>query len=403
MEVLGLNAAQIEAGGAFWTAREIAQQPRLWPEITRPIAADAGLASFLAPLLQDPELQVVLTGAGTSSFIGECLAPALVRQGRRAEAIASTDIVASPASRLIPDRLTLMVHFARSGNSPESVAALELAEARIGRCAHLIVTCNREGELYRRVGTLRYARAVLLPEEVNDQSFAMTSSFTGMLLAAVVALGVLPADADAATTARLAHLGAQMLNSCLPVLDALVRAQFERVVYLGSSELKGLAREAALKMLEMTDGRVVSIAESPLGFRHGPKTVLNGSTLVVVFLSNDQYTRRYDLDLLAELRRDAVAGRVLALSARAEVPAEADTLFLGDGEGGNGASGDGAAGASTDTLTDLELCLPYAVFAQSLAMLRSLSLGISPDNPNAAGTVSRVVQGFSIYPCGGTR
>ena len=299
MEVLGLNAAQIEAGGAFWTAREIAQQPRLWPEITRPIAADAGLASFLAPLLQDPELQVVLTGAGTSSFIGECLAPALVRQGRRAEAIASTDIVASPASRLIPDRLTLMVHFARSGNSPESVAALELAEARIGRCAHLIVTCNREGELYRRVGTLRYARAVLLPEEVNDQSFAMTSSFTGMLLAAVVALGVLPADADAATTARLAHLGAQMLNSCLPVLDALVRAQFERVVYLGSSELKGLAREAALKMLEMTDGRVVSIAESPLGFRHGPKTVLNGSTLVVVFLSNDQYTRRYDHDLLA--------------------------------------------------------------------------------------------------------
>jgi len=194
-----------------------------------------------------------------------------------------------------------------------------------------------------------------------------------------------------------------MLNSCLPVLDALVRAQFERVVYLGSSELKGLAREAALKMLEMTDGRVVSIAESPLGFRHGPKTVLNGSTLVVVFLSNDQYTRRYDLDLLAELRRDAVAGRVLALSARAEVPAEADTLFLGDGEGGDGASGDGAAGASADTLTDLELCLPYAVFAQSLAMLRSLSLGISPDNPNAAGTVSRVVQGFSIYPCGGTR
>jgi tagatose-6-phosphate ketose/aldose isomerase len=401
MDVLGLNAAQIEAGGAYWTAREIAQQPRVWPEVERLIVADTALASFLAPLLQDPELKVVLTGAGTSSFIGECLAPALARHGRPAEAIATTDIVASPVSRLAGDRATLMVHFARSGNSPESVAALELAEQRVARCAHLIVTCNRDGELYRRAATLRQARAVLLPEDTNDQSFAMTSSFTGMLLGAAVALGVLAADD--ATTARLTRLGTQVLDSCLPVLNALVRCRFERVVYLGSSELKGLAREAALKMLEMTDGRVVAIAESPLGFRHGPKTILNGSTLVAVFLSNDPYTRRYDLDLVAELRRDAVAGRVLALSARAEVPADADTVVLGDGEGGNGAAGDGAAGASADSLTDLELCLPYAVFAQSLAMLRSLSLALSPDNPNAAGTVSRVVQGVSIYPYGGAQ
>jgi tagatose-6-phosphate ketose/aldose isomerase len=229
MEVLGLNAAQIQAGGAYWTAREIAQQPQVWPEIARLIAADTALASFLAPLLQNPELQVVLTGAGTSSFIGECLAPALVRQGRlEAQAIASTDIVASPASRLVPDRLTLMVHFARSGNSPESVAALELAEQRLGRCAHLIVTCNRQGELYRRAGTVRHAHAVLLPEGSNDQSFAMTSSFTGMLLAAAAALGVLPADD--ATIARLARLGTQVLTFCLPVLSDLVRAQFERVV-----------------------------------------------------------------------------------------------------------------------------------------------------------------------------
>jgi tagatose-6-phosphate ketose/aldose isomerase len=401
MEVLGLNVAQIEAGGAHWTAREIAQQPQVWAEIARLVGADTALASFLAPLLQDSKLHVMFTGAGTSSFIGECLAPALVRRGRLSEAIASTDIVASPVSRLAPGRLTLMVHFARSGNSPESVAALELAEKRLGRCAHLIVTCNRDGELYRRVDTLRHARAVLLPESSNDQSFAMTSSFTGMLLGAAVALGVLPADK--ANIAHLARLGTQALTSCLPVLNDLVRAQFERVVYLGSSELKGLAREAALKMLEMTDGRVVSIAESTLGFRHGPKTVLNGSTLVVVFLSKDPYTRRYDLDLLAELRRDAVAGRVLALGARAEVPQDADMLLLGDGEGGDGASGDGASGGSADALTDLELCLPYAVFAQSLAMLRSLSLGLSPDNPNAAGTVSRVVHGVSIYPYGRAR
>jgi tagatose-6-phosphate ketose/aldose isomerase len=167
-----------------------------------------------------------------------------------------------------------------------------------------------------------------------------------------------------------------------------VEARFERVVYLGSKELKGLAREAALKMLELTDGRVISLANSPLGIRHGPKTILNGSTLVVAFLSNDAHARRYELDLLTELRRDAVAGSVIALAGRHDGAEHADMLALGE---------DAAA------LTDLELCLPYAVFAQALAMLRSLSLGVTPDNPNAAGTVNRVVQGVSIYPYGGAQ
>src|SRR5215469_2415052 len=329
MEMLGLTGAQIQTGGAYWTAREITQQPQVWPEVERRVGADAQLAGFLAPLLANPELRVVLTGAGTSSFIGECLAPALTRSGAlRAAAIASTDIVSCPESSLAPRTPTLMVHFARSGNSPESVAALELGEHRVERCAHLIVTCNSEGNLYRRAGTMRNAYALLLPEASNDQSFAMTSSFTSMLLAAAGALRLMPTDGT--RTARLSRLAMHVLTSWLPVITSLVRAQFERVVYLGSNELKGLAREAALKMLELTDGRVVSLAEAPLGFRHGPKTVVNGSTLVVVFLSNDAHTRRYDLDLLAELRRDCVAGRVIALSGQT-ADNHPDTVVVTDG------------------------------------------------------------------------
>jgi tagatose-6-phosphate ketose/aldose isomerase len=387
MEIFGLTAAEIEARGAYWTAREIAQQPQLWPQIARLISSDAALAGFLAQWGVEARPRAVLTGAGTSSFIGECLAPSLARQGwPRAEAIATTDIVASPGSFLARHVPTLMVHFARSGNSPESVAALELAEQGIDRCYHLIITCNDRGELYQRARRMDHAHAVLLPEASNDQSFAMTSSFTGMLLAAAQAFQLLPADD--ARVARLAGIGRHVMDSCVARLLSLVHARFERVVYLGSKELKGLAREAALKMLELTDGRVISLADSPLGFRHGPKTILNGSTLVVAFLSNDAHARRYELDLLTELRRDAVAGRVITLADREDGTEHADTLLLG---------GDAAA------LTDLELCLPYAVFAQALALLRSLSLGLTPDNPNAAGTVNRVVQGVSIYPYGGAR
>lgn len=384
---LGLTAAQVAGGGAYWTAREIAQQPQLWPEVARHIGRDRILSDFLAPLLADPQLRVVLTGAGTSSFIGACLAPALAAGGRlRAEAIASTDIVAAPASFLRADVPTLVVHFARSGNSPESAAAMELAEERIDRCAHLVVTCNREGVLYRRAGAMRRSHALLLPQECNDQSFAMTSSFTGMLLAAATALCVLPADGK--HSARLARLGMQVLSSCGSMVTALADPTFERVVYLGSNVLAGLAREAALKMLELTDGQIVSLANTPLGFRHGPKTALSSATLVVVFLSNDDYTRRYDLDLLAELRRDGVAGRVIAIAGRADVPQHDDMVVLT---------------ADEAIPSDLELCLPYAVFAQWLALRRSLALGLSPDKPNAAGTVNRVVQGVSIYPYGRTR
>ena len=384
IETFGLGPAQIQSAGAQWTAREIAQQPQLWPQIAREVGADGGLRAHLAPLLGNPALRIVLTGAGTSAYIGKCLAPALSRAGRQAEAIPTTDIVASPQSTLVPRAPTLMVHFARSGNSPESVAALELAERQIADCHHLIVTCNAEGGLTRCARGLRHAHSIVLPEACNDQSFAMTSSFTGMLLAASLALGALPADPGRIET--VAALGGEILTAHVPLAAGLVRAQFDRVAFVGSNELKGLALESALKMLELTDGRVVSIGESPLGFRHGPKTIVNGSTLVVAFLSNDPYTRQYDLDLLRELRSDGVAGRVVALTARADERDGPDTIAL--------QAGVRAAGA----LSDLELCLPYAAFAQTLALLRSISLGLSPDRPNAAGTVNRVVQGVSIHP-----
>jgi tagatose-6-phosphate ketose/aldose isomerase len=305
----------------------------------------------------------------------------LARGGsHRVEAIATTDIVASPQSWLARDTPTLLVSFARSGNSPESLAALQLADRCVADCSHLVVTCNAAGALYAHARSAANAHAILLPEASNDRGFAMTSSFSGMLLAAAFALGALASDG--ACSDRLARLGQRVLPVQVPLLRALAAHGFARIVFLGSNELKGLAREAALKMLELTDGRVVAVADSPLGFRHGPKTILNRDSLIVVFVSGDPYTRGYDLDLLEELRRDAVAGRVVALSTSAAGLGHADDVIL--------AAGDGAA-------SDLEACFPYALFAQSFALLQSLAVGVRPDTPNAAGTVSRVVQGVSIH------
>jgi tagatose-6-phosphate ketose/aldose isomerase len=388
MSPFGWEADEIERRGGQWTAREIVQQPQVWEKVAALARnADAPAARLLAPLLQRPDLRIVLTGAGSSAFVGECLAPALQRRTQRwVAAVPTTDLVAAPRDWLPAQVPTLLVSFARSGNSPESVAALELAQQCVRDCHHLVVTCNAQGALALQAQRMPNAAVLCLPEEVNDRSFAMTSSFTSMLLAAAQLLGARDDIAGAALAAG--GWARHVLGPGMTTLQEIVRQGFERVVYLGAGEHKGLAREAALKLLELTDGAIVAASDTPLGFRHGPKTIVNGRTLVVVLLSNDRYTRRYDLDLLAELRRDALAGRVLALG----------------GEGGQGGHA-GASPADRDDLIvpgtagarDLELCLPYAVFAQSLALLQSLALGRSPDNPNAAGAVHRVVRGVTIH------
>lgn len=378
-EIFGQPVARFDALGGGVTAREITQQPGVWPRIDELVASQRdAIDAFLAPLLARPDLRIVMAGAGTSAFIGECLVPGLLRQGRRAESVATTDLVSGPDRYFQHAVPTLVVSFARSGSSPESVAAVALADQLVKDVYHLVITCNEAGQLYRMTEDRANALAILLPDATHDRGFAMTTSFTSMLLAAALAFRVLAPG----VAARLAPAAGQVGARALPLLTQLVAQAFRRVVYLGSNELRALAREAALKLLELTDGQVVAIHDSPLGFRHGPKTIVDDQTLVVVLLSNDAQARRYDLDLLRELRGDRRAGRVLVLSSRADSALGEDSFVF-----------DGAADEE-----DLALALPYIVFCQSFAFLRSLSLGVRPDTPSMSGTVNRVVQGVTVYP-----
>ncbi|HJY40176.1 MAG TPA: SIS domain-containing protein [Steroidobacteraceae bacterium] len=374
------TAEALESRGGMWTAREIAQQPQMWLRVEKLLAAErASLQQFLAPIVDDPSARIVLTGAGTSAFIGQCLQPALAARLRcRIDAIATTDIVSAPHLWLKSTAPTLLVSFARSGSSPESVATLTLAEQVLPNVRHLVVTCNKDGELAVRTRKMRNAHVIVLPEATNDRGFAMTSSFTCMVLAASLAFGAI----EPATVARLSRSAELLLEQMPSCAQQLVGSRFERVIYLGSNELLGLAREAALKLLELTDGRIATLAESTLGFRHGPKSMVDGNTLVVVMLSNAAYTRAYDVDLLEELRRDGRAGGILALSGRADGRLPGEHLLF----------------AGMDGASDIELSLLHVIVAQCYAFAESLARGLTPDVPNTAGVVNRVVQGVTIYP-----
>lgn len=381
---LGLKESELERLGGLWTAREIAQQPAMLRETQKLLMARQGeIDGFLEPLLAEPRLRIILTGAGTSAFAGECLAPLLsARLGRRVEAIATTDLVCAPHLYFEPDTPTLLVSFGRSGNSPESVAAIELADRLVKRLSHLVITCNAEGAL-AAYGAAPRGLTVQLPEATHDRSFAMTSSFSCMTYAALAVFsGVAVMDQRVEAIARATQ---SVIADYTSVMQAAAAEGYQRVVYLGSHIFKGLARESGLKLLELTNGALVTMFDSPLGFRHGPKTIVNSQTLIFVFFSNDAYTRSYDMDLLEELRRDNDAARVIAITAQ-------------DGVGLQARDEISVAGLATSD--DAELLFPYIVAPQILAFFESLRLGLRPDKPNTSGTVNRVVQGVRIHELG---
>jgi tagatose-6-phosphate ketose/aldose isomerase len=368
--------------GAEHTVAEIGQQPRMWREVGR-ILADGRkeLDDFLAPFLAREDLRIVLTGAGTSAYAGRIVRGVLARRtGRRVDAVATTDIVSDPYGSFSEDVPTLLVSFARSGDSPESVAAAELAGRCLSRVGHLIITCNSEGRLAREHAADPGAHVLRMPAASNDRGFAMTSSFTSMVLASLLAFGAVDGEAEVETLAKAAeHLTTGGLDEGI---EALVARRPERLVYLGSGALKGLAEESALKLLELTGGAVVALAESSLGFRHGPKAVLDDRTAVLVYVSNDPYTRAYDLDILAELRSGLPQGAVIAVAGRPDgLPEDGTWIVPGAGE-----------------TEDAALALPAVVCAQLLAQRSSLARGIPSDNPFPSGEVNRVVQGVTLHP-----
>lgn len=364
--------------GAEATVREIGQQPQVWLEAAAAVRERrTEIDAFLQPLLAQPGLRIIFTGAGTSAFAGGVVAPTVARAtARRVESVATTDLVSNPRHFLAEQTPTLVVSFARSGNSPESIAATALADQVLADVHHLIITCNKDGELAEQHASASRSLVLQMPEATNDAGFAMTSSFTSMLLSALL---VFLGD-DAVDVAALAGAAESILTDQWGALADHAAAGVERVVYLGSGPLAALAQEAALKLLELTAGSVVSYHDSSLGFRHGPKAVLDHATLAVVFLSNDPYTRRYDEDIVGELVGALGAARVIAIGDAAP-------------EGVGALPVPGIRGVD-----DGFAAIVFIVAAQILALSFALRVGTTPDNPFPGGAVNRVVQGVRIHP-----
>ncbi len=372
--------------GHVHTLREITQQPYTWIETARSLVPRAPeLRSALGHVTSDDRPGfLALTGSGSSLYAGECLAPGLQSAlGIPVQGVASGELLTHPHGHLPRRAPSLVVSFARSGNSPESKAVLDGLRG-IASCRHLVITCNRHGRLAARGTSDPGVTVVVLDDKTCDRSLVMTSSFTNMVLAGrLLAFTAEPKEYEARAL-RLAGLAAQMLLRHGDGLAAAARSGFRSAVYLGSGGRYGSAREAALKMLEMTSGRVMTFAETYLGLRHGPMCAVDEESLIVCFLSADEVVRAYETDLVRELNRKGLGARKVVVGA--DVPGD----LLSAGDLVVDVPGLGAVDDDDATLLDV-------LVGQTLAFFRCMATGLRPDSPSDDGVISRVVESFEIH------
>lgn len=333
------------------------------------------IENFLANF--DKDTKVIFTGAGTSEYVGNIAQDYLKTHGDfDFESIATTDLVSAPYLHFKKDQKTLLVSFARSGNSPESLAAVKLGEQIVDDFYNLPITCAHDGKLAVNLKDDPNSYVFLNPAITNDKGFAMTNSFSSMLLASLLIFDT-SLENKKDLVEKLAGI-ARETYARAEEIEKLIDFDFDRVAYLGSGPLGKLTKEARLKILELTAGEVVTIFDSSMGFRHGPKSFINDKTLVVSFVSANDYTRQYDLDILDEIKADGIAPKIIAVT---NEDVGRDYQFILESEG----------------LRDAYLAVAYAVIAQLISLITSLRVGNTPDNPSKSHTVNRVVKGVTIH------
>ena len=389
-QLLDLSGEEKLKRGVVYTPAEIAQQPATW-ESTYSIFQKrrTELAEFLAGAgfadNTQPKPSVFLIGAGTSDYVGRSLVLLLRRKWKcEVSAVPSTSLLTHMDEWLVPGQRYLWISFSRSGESPEGVAVLEQALLRHPEIHHIVVSCNARGRMLHSAAGKKQAFTIVLDDAVNDRGLAMTSSFSNMVVSGQCMAWVHDPAQYEGILSRLVKAGRTFLPRAADAAAALASRPYAKVCFIGSGALQGVAVESALKVLELTAGKVLTMSESIMGLRHGPMAALDETTLLVAFLSSEEKIFRYEKDLLQELAKKQLAKTRIAVGGHSEL------------------SLDGLAERylSPEIRTPVpDDCRPPVdiLFGQLLGLFFSLRWNLTPDRPSPNGAISRVVQDVMIY------
>jgi tagatose-6-phosphate ketose/aldose isomerase len=392
--LIGASEQEKDARGIRYTPHEILRQPSTWQQ-TYKICTEqrSGLSRFLRAAgigadqecIEKPRPIVFLVGAGTSDYVGRALTPLFHRLwGCEVSAVPSTDLLTNLEDMVFADRPYLWVSFSRSGDSSEGLAVLESAIEKYPKVRHLVVTCNKQGRMAAVCKTKPDSTFLLtLDDSANDRGLAMTSSYTNMVVAGHCLAHTFSSDDYEDTFSILLQAGERFLDRAQEVAAAIAQEEFSKACFVGSGVLRAVGLESALKLLELTAGKISTLSESTLGLRHGPMSALDKDTVFVTFLSRDLRRRSYELDLIEEVHRKRLVKLQLVVTP--------------DSTNQVGRWADHVLSLDAPDLADEYRAPVDVILAQLLGLFCSLRLGLQPDCPSPNGAISRVVSHVNIY------
>jgi tagatose-6-phosphate ketose/aldose isomerase len=392
-KLLMMSEAEKSEKGLLHTPREIAQQPKSWRKTYLRFKERLNdINDFLErnKVKGDAKSRpaVFFVGAGTSDYVGKSLGMLLKQKWQcEVEAVPSTDLLTEMDDLILADRNYLWVSFSRSGDSSEGVAVLKSALEKYANVNHFIITCNENGSMARDFTESEKVFCLTLDDEVNDRGLAMTSSFSNMVVAGHCLANFQQLAEYESVLESMIRAGEDFLESSAAAASKLSEEDFSKICFLGTGALRAAAVESALKVLELTAGRIYTFSESFLGLRHGPLSAIDKNTLVIGFLSEDSRRRSYEVDLLADIRKKQLAGRILTVSTSGS---------LTDG-GGEQSSEMHLTIDFQQHVADVYRVPVDIIFGQVLGLFSSLAKGLKPDTPSPTGAISRVVESVKVY------
>jgi len=389
--LLQLPQSEQQRLGILYTPHEISGQADAWPSTLSVIEEHAKeIRSFLeARGLRGPRNArpaISLIGAGTSDYIGRCIC-GLFRQcwDCDVDVTPSTSVLSSFSDFLVPEKSRIWISISRSGNSPEGVAVLQRALSDHPEISHIVISCDETGNMTQQIQGRSNCLSILLRPETNDKGLAMTASFTNMVICGQALANLWNLDSYREILTVLCEAAPLFLSNASELAASLAKRKFARACFLGSGVLAGVASESALKLLELTAGRIKTMSETTLGLRHGPMAALDRDTILIQFLSTDETRRRYELDLLHEIESKGLVALTIAVNGAetCELPNLDSTHLLAPDRWGS--------------IPDFYRPVLDIMFGQCLGLFASLEVGLTPDTPSPTGAINRVVPAFEIH------
>lgn len=387
--LLELPDAEKAQLGLVHTPGEIAQQPDTWNKtfelfLSQRESIQKFLTSARVTGAGTSEAIVYLVGAGTSDYTGRAISY-LLRKMWQCEVIAvpSTDLLTQMDQLILPRRKYLWISFSRSGDSSEGVAVLEKAREQLPDIHHIVISCNANGRMLQdSVGDPK-TLGICMIDEANDRGLAMTSSFSNMVIFGQCMAHIQNIEAYEPLLRKLITGGKSILPRAADCAASVAKQGYTKACFVGSGPLREVAKESALKVLEMSAGKTLTMTESTLGLRHGPMAALDDQSLFVCFLSSDKRAQGYERDLLREIGTKKIARRRIVVSG-----SELTTDSYAE---------DYLAPAGVTAIADEYRAPVDVMFGQLIGLFNSIQWKLKPDSPSPAGVITRVVEKVNIY------